>query len=106
LVALTPPRARLMGFPKVLNQLVKPDKKIDSIRIHQISGGGLTGGGSGKGSKPPVNQVLDSIMEMAVQLPALKKIGKELGISVEKGLKEKTDKNQKGSGKTENQQKN
>jgi len=106
IVALKADLARLKALPKVVKQMVKPAKKIDSIRIHQISGGGLTGGGSGKGSKPPVNQVLDSIMEMAVQLPALKKIGKELGISVEKGLKGKADKVQKGSGKTENQQKN
>ena len=106
IVALKADLARLKALPKVVKQMVKPSKKIDSIRIHQISGGGLTGGSSKKGSKPPVNQVLDSIMEMAVQLPALKKIGKELGISVEEGLKEKTNKVQKASGKSVNQQKN
>ena len=78
--------ARLEALPKVVEQMVKPAEKIDSIRIHHI-GGGLTPAGAADGSgKPPVNQALDSIMEMAVQLPALKKIGKELGISVEKGL--------------------
>jgi flotillin len=106
IVALKADLARLKALPKVVKQMVKPAKKIDSIRIHQISGGGLTGSGSNKGSKPPVNQVLDSIMEMAVQLPALKKIGKELGLSVEKGLKRKADKDEKVSGKSENQQKN
>jgi flotillin len=41
------------------------------------------GGGSGGSDKPPVNQALDSIMGMAVQLPALRKIGEELGISMD-----------------------
>ena len=44
------------------------------------------GVGAGGGDKPPVNQALDSIMGMAVQLPALKKIGEELGVSMDKGV--------------------
>ena len=47
-------------------------------------GGGAAGAGGG--DKPPVNQALDSIMGMAVQLPALKKIGEELGVSMDKGV--------------------
>ncbi len=80
--------ARLEALPKLVEQMVKPAEKIDSIRIHQIGGGlaPIGGGASGSGGKPPVNQALDSIMEMAVQLPALKKIGKELGLSIEDGL--------------------
>lgn len=82
--------ARLEKLPEVVAQMVKPAEKIDTIRIHQVSGlGGLGGGagdGSGGGDKPPVNQALDSIMGMAVQLPALKKIGEELGVSMDKGV--------------------
>ena len=37
-------------------------------------------------AKPPVNQALDSIMEMAVQLPALKKLGEDLGMSLDAGV--------------------
>ena len=69
--------ARLEKLPEVVAQMVKPAEKIDTIRIHQVSGlNGVGGGagGSGGGDKPPVNQALDSIMGMAVQLPALKKI--------------------------------
>ena len=81
--------ARLETMPKLAAELVKPAEKIDSIRIHQMSGlGGQTGGnGDGGGSdKPVVNQALDSILGMAVQLPAMKKIGEELGLSLENGL--------------------
>jgi hypothetical protein len=40
----------------------------------------------GSGEKPVVNQALDSIMGMAVQMPALKKLGEELGLSMEDGV--------------------
>ena len=81
--------ARLEKLPEIVAQMVKPAEKIDTIRIHQVSGlNGVGGGagGSGSGDKPPVNQALDSIMGMAVQLPALKKIGEELGVSMDKGV--------------------
>ena len=79
--------ARLEKLPEIVAQMVKPAEKIDTIRIHQVSGlGAMGGGGSGGGDKPPVNQALDSIMGMAVQLPALKKIGEELGVSMDKGV--------------------
>ena len=80
--------ARLEKLPEVVAQMVKPAEKIDTIRIHQVSGLGAAGGAGGGagGDKPPVNQALDSIMGMAVQLPALKKIGEELGVSMDKGV--------------------
>jgi len=78
--------ARLDALPKVVAEMVKPAEKIESIRIHQITGLGSGQGGGAQGTKPAVNQALDSIMEMAVQLPALKKIGEDLGLSLEGGL--------------------
>ena len=69
--------------------MMKPVEKIDSIRIHQVSGfgsstpgaGGTIGGAAdGSGNKPPVTQVMDSIMGMALQLPALKSIGDQIGV--------------------------
>ncbi len=84
--------ARLEALPKVLAEAVKPAEKIDSIRIHQVTGmgGGSFGGGvsagAGTGDKPVVNQALDSIMGMAVQMPALRKLGDELGLSMDGSL--------------------
>lgn len=81
--------ARLEAMPGIVEQMVKPAEKIDSIKIHQLSGLGA-GGGAGSGDaardKPVVNQALDSILGMAVQMPALQKLGQELGISMEDGL--------------------
>ena len=80
--------ARLEALPEIVAQMVKPAEKIDSIKIHQVTGlGGASGiGGGGGGDKPVINQALDSILGMAVQMPALKKLGEELGVSLEGGL--------------------
>jgi len=88
LIAMKVDIARLETMPKVLAEAVKPAEKIDSIRIHHLSGlGGGAGGGDGaSASKPPVNQALDSIMGMAVQMPALKKLGEELGLALDGGI--------------------
>ena len=91
MVALRRDESRLAALPRIVKQMVKPAKKIDSIKVHHITGGlgrsGSVGAGeAGASDKPPVNQALDSIMDMAVQLPALRKIGEELGVSLEDGL--------------------
>ena len=78
-------------MPEIISQLVKPAEKIDSIRIHQVSGfGGSTnlngtsagGNGAADPSKPPMTQVMDSILGMALQLPALKSIGESIGLDL------------------------
>jgi flotillin len=71
---------------------MKPVEKIDSIRIHQVSGLGVAGGGTNGGhgggnERAPVNQVLDSIMGMALQLPALKSIGDAIGVDFSSAIK-------------------
>lgn len=92
IVELTREKAKLDALPGIVEQMVKPAEKIDSIKIHHITGGALdrNGGGSGgdarSADKPPVNQALDSIMDMAVQMPALRKIGEDLGVSFEEGM--------------------
>ena len=88
IVAMKIDMARLEALPGVMEQMVKPVEKIDSIKIHQVSGlgGGTMGHGLTTGEKPVVNQALDSIMGMAVQMPALRKLGDELGLSLEDGL--------------------
>ena len=78
-------------MPEIIGQLMKPAEKIDSIRIHQVNGFGAStqlgaGGGNGSGgvagdaSRPPMTQVMDSILGMALQLPALKSIGDSIGM--------------------------
>lgn len=87
LIAMKVDMARLETLPKALAEAVKPAEKIDSIRINHLSG--LCGTGAGNGGSAggsPVNQALDSIMGMAVQMPALKKLGDELGMSFEDHL--------------------
>ncbi|PTX05260.1 flotillin family protein [Pararhodobacter aggregans] len=91
IVAMKVDLARLEAFPSIMAQMVKPVEKIDSIKIHYVGGLGGPGGGGGgaggaPGEKPVVNQALDSIMGMAVQMPALRKLGEELGLSMEGGL--------------------
>jgi len=77
--------ARLEALPRIVAEMVKPAEKIESIRINHLSGFGSTQGPAGT-SKAPLNQALDSIMEMAVQLPALKKIGEDIALSLDGGL--------------------
>ncbi|AUH33527.1 flotillin domain-containing protein [Paracoccus tegillarcae] len=88
IIAMKIAMAKLEAMPEILSHAMKPVEKIDSIRIHQVTGlgGGIGGGAAANGDKPPVNQALDSIMGMAVQLPALKKLGEDLGISMENGI--------------------
>ncbi|MGB1104885.1 MAG: flotillin family protein [Candidatus Puniceispirillaceae bacterium] len=104
IVDLARDKARLEALPKIVEQMVRPAEKIDSIKIHHITGGALDRGGSGGGGepgsdRPPVNQALDSIMDMAVQLPALRKIGEELGVSLDDGMSGIVD-----SGRKQNQE--
>ena len=79
-------RYRLDKMPEIVAQMMKPAEKIDSIRIHQVTGFGATGPGAAAsgtaaetGARPPINQVMDSILGMALQLPALKSIGESIG---------------------------
>jgi uncharacterized membrane protein YqiK len=83
--------AMLEAMPQIVEQMVKPAEKIDSIKIHQVTGmNGGTGSGSGE-SGTPVNQALDSVLGMALQMPAMQALGKELGISLENGIAGVTD---------------
>ncbi|MEL6234839.1 MAG: flotillin domain-containing protein [Pseudomonadota bacterium] len=79
--------AQIEAMPGIVAQMVKPAEKIDSIKIHQVSG--LTPGTPGAApaaTGSPVTQAVDAIASMAVQLPALKKLGEEVGISMQDGM--------------------
>ena len=80
---------RLDRMPEIIGQMMKPAEKIDSIRIHQVTGfggsstpGGGQAGGDGGAARAPVTQVMDSILGMALQLPALKSIGESIGVDL------------------------
>ncbi|MEM8989270.1 MAG: flotillin domain-containing protein [Pseudomonadota bacterium] len=83
--------AKIDALPEVVREMVKPAEKIDSIRINHVTGfgainGGATGGNGVDG--PMVNQVMDGILGMALQLPAVQKLGEEIGMNVGGGLGE------------------
>lgn len=88
--------AKITALPEVVSRMTKPAEKIDSIRINHISGfngtgSGDGGDGSGKGGgggngTAPINQVVDSVLSMALQLPAIRKLGEDIGMNVGDGL--------------------
>jgi flotillin len=86
---------RLDRLPEIVSQMMKPVEKIDSIRIHQLSGfgGGAPGtpGTNGDaGQKTPINQVMDSILSMALQLPALRSIGDSIGLDFSSAVEQQS----------------
>ncbi|MEM9784228.1 MAG: flotillin domain-containing protein [Pseudomonadota bacterium] len=87
--------AKIDALPEVVREMVKPAEKIDSIRINHVTGFGAINGGVGSGGGvgsaadgPMVNQVIDGILGMALQLPAVQKLGEEIGMNVGGGLGE------------------
>lgn len=80
--------ARLEALPEIVGRMVKPAEKIESIRINHISGFGNGGGGpAGSGDKAVVNQVVEGVLSMALQLPAVQKLGEQIGINIADGIK-------------------
>ena len=84
LVAMELEMARLVAMPKIVGEMVKPAEKIKSINVNHVTGLGGSGGDSGP--KSPVSSAMDSIMEMAVQYPMLKKIGDQMGVTLDETL--------------------
>ena len=106
---------KLEILPAVVDSMVKPAEKIDSIRINHVTGFGNSAGsgGSSDGSgteKAVVNQVVDGVLSMALQLPAVKKLGEEIGINIGDGIKGISDQisnppsDQAGEGPSEDQE--
>lgn len=85
IVAMEIEKARLEAMPKIISEMVKPAEKIKGISINHVTGMGSSGGGDGS-AKAPVSQAIDSILDMAVQMPALKKIGDAVGMNIEDSL--------------------
>ncbi|MEL6204520.1 MAG: flotillin domain-containing protein, partial [Pseudomonadota bacterium] len=79
--------ARLKALPGVVEKMMKPTEKIDSIRINHITGMGQGAGGGGATDGNGVNQVVDGVLNLALQLPAVKKLGEEVGLNIADGVK-------------------
>ncbi len=88
LMAMKLDEARLRALPDVVERMMRPAEKIKSIRINHITGfNGSGGGGEGGGEKSTVNQVVDSVLAMALQLPAVQKLGEEIGLNIGDGVR-------------------
>lgn len=87
-IAMKLEEARLKTLPEVVERMMKPAEKIESIRINQMTGfGGASGGGGDSGETSTVNQVVDSVLSMALQLPAVQKLGEEVGMNIGAGVR-------------------
>jgi len=78
-VALALEKTRLAAMPEIVGQMVKPVEKIKGISINHVSG---LNRGEGGGSSA-VGQTMDAIMDMAVSLPAMKKLGESIGVNLD-----------------------
>jgi uncharacterized membrane protein YqiK len=88
LIAMKLDEARLRTLPDVVERMMKPAEKIESIRINHMTGfGGATGHGGDGNDKSTVNQVVDSVLSMALQLPAVQKLGEEVGMNIGDGVR-------------------
>lgn len=87
LISMKLDEARLRALPDVVEKMMKPAEKIETIRINQMTGfgGGSSGGGDANAST--VNQVVDSVLSMALQLPAVQKLGEEVGMNIGDGVR-------------------
>lgn len=72
-------KLRLSAMPEIVGQMVKPVEKINGISINHISG--LNRGESGSNSA--IGQTMDAVMDMAVTLPAMKKLGESIGVNLD-----------------------
>ncbi len=81
-------RARIDALPDVVERIMKPTEKIESIRVNHITGMG--GGGTGSADSPQgksgVNDIVDGVLNLALQLPAARRLGEEVGINIGDGM--------------------
>ena len=84
-------QARIEALPDVVERLLKPAEKIESIRINQISG---LGGSMNDGSVAPVGveEVRSTTSLMAFSdsrcsFPLREKLGEEVGLNIADGVK-------------------
>ncbi|CDZ32425.1 Inner membrane protein YqiK [Neorhizobium galegae bv. officinalis] len=82
LAAMEMEKARLAALPAIIGEMVKPAEKIKGISINHITGLSRSGE-PGERMPSPVDQTISSILDMAVTLPTMKKLGDALGMNLE-----------------------
>lgn len=82
IIAMELEKARLDAMPGILAEMVRPAEKITGISINHLSGIGATRGDGAERSASPVNATVDAIMDMAVQLPSLQKLGDQISANL------------------------
>ena len=90
LIDLKLDQARIEALPGIVEKMMKPAEKIESIRINHITGigaGASEGSGGTGGDGTAMNQVVDGMLKLALQLPVVKKIGEEVGLDVSSGVR-------------------
>ena len=87
-------RERMKVLPGIVEKMMKPAEKIESIRINHITGigegigtGAREGDGGAGGDGSAMNQVVDGMLKLALQLPAVRKLGEEVGLNVGSGVR-------------------
>ena len=65
---------KLSVLPEVVEKMMKPAEKIEGIRINNISGFSKSGGAESEHGSDgsSVNKVVDGVLDLALQLPAVK----------------------------------
>ena len=87
LIAMKLDEQRMSTLPQLVEKMMKPAEKIESIRINQMNGFNGASGGVESGDKSTVNQMVDSGLSMALQLPAVQKLGEEVGMNIGDGVR-------------------
>jgi flotillin len=90
-IAMRLEERKLDRLPEIMTQMMKPVEKIDSIRINQIGGmGGSSNEGQASGVDGAFGAAMDQILGMAVRLPAMKKMGEEIGVDFDPNIAGRT----------------
>ncbi|MCK8780027.1 SPFH domain-containing protein [Rhizobium sp. NTR19] len=87
LAAMELEKARLAALPSIIGEMVKPAEKIKGISINHITGLGRAADG-GERPASPVDHTVNAILDMAVTLPTMKKLGDAVGLNLEKLIPE------------------
>lgn len=77
-------RQKIDRLPELAERMMKPLEKIESIRINHIAGLGFGGGGDLEArSQSPIGGAVDGVLNLALQLPAMQKLGQSIGLNLD-----------------------
>lgn len=93
---------KLEKLPEIAAQLVKPMEKVESIRINQISG--LGGADKASGKSGPAGAA-DALLDLALQMPAMKKLGEAVGMDLDASLRSAKGENDSSASGAEDEKK-